>query len=279
MAETIPAGLSTSGIIGPFMPQIRAGYYVTVFVVNRAGLTSVMSSEKLIFDMKPPSLGVVIDGIGQDIDFTNSTSTLTIQWKGFKDEESGISGCSWALIEQTASDNSSSFGNDTVVLRKAVDSSGNFTEGNLSLVPGARYISQVTCTNGDGFSSTSSSDGVIVDLTPPNSGLVHDGSSLHFDIQFQFSTTTVAAIWEPFRDHESGIVSYRWGLGTTPDSVDVIDFKDVGMITSAMAENLTLTHGERYYITVEATNGAGMTSHGWSDGFIVDTSAPKLTEV
>ena len=279
VAETIPAGLSTSGIIGPFMPQIRAGYYVTVFVVNRAGLTSVMSSEKLIFDMKPPSLGVVIDGIGQDIDFTNSTSTLTIQWKGFKDEESGISGCSWALIEQTASDNSSSFGNDTVVLRKAVDSSGNFTEGNLSLVPGARYISQVTCTNGDGFSSTSSSDGVIVDLTPPNSGLVHDGSSLHFDIQFQFSTTTVAAIWEPFRDHESGIVSYRWGLGTTPDSVDVIDFKDVGMITSAMAENLTLTHGERYYITVEATNGAGMTSHGWSDGFIVDTSTPKLTEV
>ena len=51
------------------------------------------------------------------------------------------------------------------------------------------------------------------------------------------------------------------------------------MTTSAMAENLTLTHGERYYITVEATNGAGMTSHGWSDGFIVDSSTPKLTEV
>lgn len=30
VAETIPAGLSTSGMIGPFMPQIRATYYVTV---------------------------------------------------------------------------------------------------------------------------------------------------------------------------------------------------------------------------------------------------------
>ena len=51
------------------------------------------------------------------------------------------------------------------------------------------------------------------------------------------------------------------------------------MMTSAMAGNLTLAHGVRYYITVEATNGAGMTSHGWSDGFLVDTSPPELTEV
>ncbi|PFX19966.1 Versican core protein [Stylophora pistillata] len=279
VAETIPAGVSTSGIIGPFMPQTRAAYHVTVFVVNRAGLTSVMSSEKLIFDTTPPSLGIVIDGICQDIDFTNSTSTFAIQWRGFKDEESGVTGCSWALIEQSASDNSSSFGNDTVVVRKAVDSGGNFTAGNVSLVPGARYISRVTCTNGDGFSSTSSSDGVIVDVTPPNAGLIHDGSSLLFDIQFQFSTTAVTAIWEPFRDHESGLAKYRWGLGTTPDNVDVLEFKDVGMKTSAIAENLTLTHGVRYYITVEATNGAGMTSHGWSDGFIVDNSPPELTEL
>ena len=197
----------------------------------------------------------------------------------FEDEESGVAGCTWALIEQSASRNSSSFGNDTVVVRKVVESNGNLTEGSLSLIPGARYISQVTCTNGDGFSSTSSSDGVIVDVTAPTASLVRDGLSLSFDVQFQCSTSAVAAIWEPFNDHESGIASYRWGLGTSPDNVDVIDFTDVGMMTSAEAGNLTLTHGVRYYITVEATNGAGMTSHGWSDGFIVDTSSPELTEV
>ena len=279
VGSSVPAGSSTSAVIGPFKPQSRAAYYVTVVVVNRAGLTSVMSSEKLIFDITPPSRGTVIDGIGLDIDFTDSMNLLSTQWQGFQDEESGVASCSWALIEQSASRNSSEFGNDTVVLRKAVKSQGHLTETNLSLVPGARYISEITCTNADGFSSTSSSDGVTVDVTPPNSGLVRDGSSLLSDIQFQFSTTAAQAIWEPFRDHESGVVKYRWGLGTTPDNVDVLNFTDVGMMTSAMAENLTLTHGERYYVTVEATNGAGMSSHGWSDGFTVDISPPELTEV
>ena len=276
---SIPAGSSTSGVISPFKPQSRAIYYVTVFVVNRAGLISVMSSEKLTFDTTPPSRGTVIDGTGHDIDFTDSLNFVSTQWQGFEDEESGVSSCSWVLIEQSASDNSSVFGNDTVVLGKSVEREGNITETNLSLVPGARYINEITCTNADGFSSTSSSDGVTVDVTPPNSGLVHDGWSLISDIQFQFSTTAVQAIWEPFRDDESGVVKYRWGIGSTPDKVDVLNFTDVAMMTSAMAESLNLTHGERYYVTVEATNGAGMSSHGWSDGFTVDISSPELTEV
>ncbi|KAL9987481.1 hypothetical protein ACROYT_G001794 [Oculina patagonica] len=279
VSGSIPAGSLTSGIVGPFTPESRASYYVTVFVVNRAALTSVMSSEKLAFDTTPPSQGTVIDGIGHDIDFTDSMNSLSIQWEGFEDEESGVASCSWTLIEQSASDNSSVFGNDTVVLTRAVESEGNLTQANLSLVPGARYISEITCTNADGFSSTSSSDGVIVDVTPPNSGLVHDGSSLLSNIQFQYSTTAVEAVWEPFRDHESGVVKYRWGLGTSPDNVDVLNFTDVGLMTSVKKDNLTLIHGERYYVTVEATNGAGMTSHGWSDGFIVDTSPPELTEL
>ena len=273
------AGSSTSGTIGPFTPQSQVEYYVTVFTENRAGLTSVMSSKKLIFDTSPPSQGTVNDGVDQDIDFTDSMRTLGIRWEGFKDEESGISSCSWSLIEQSASDNSSFFGNDTVVFSQLVGSSGNLTHGNLSLVPGARYVSKITCTNGDGFSSTSFSDGVIVDVTPPSSGLVHDGSSLQFDIQYQSSITVVEGVWEPFKDQESGVVKYRWSIGTSPDSTDVLNFTDVGTITTAKTENLTLTHGVRYYITVEATNGAGMTSHGWSDGFLVDVSPPELTEV
>ena len=276
---SIAAGSSLSGTIGPFTPDSRTAYYVTVFVVNRAGLTSVMSSKKLIFDTTPPSQGTVTDGIGQDIDFTDSMNSLAIQWEGFEDNESGITGCSWSLIEQSASENSSAFGNDTILLSQPVESIGNLTRGNLSLAPGARYVSKITCTNGDGFSITSSSDGVVVDVTSPSSGLVHDGPSLQSDIQYQSSTTSVEAVWEPFKDQESGVVKYSWGLGTSPDTMDVLNFTDVAMMTSAKKENLTLTHGVRYYVTVEATNGAGMTSHGWSDGFLVDISAPELTEV
>ena len=269
----------TSGTIGPFVPHLGEAYYVTVFVQNGAGLTSVMSSKKLMFDITPPSLGMVIDGVEHDIDFTDSMDSLEISWKGFKDEESGISSCSWSLIEQSASDNSSAFGNDTVVFTQSVGISGNLSRRNLSLVPGARYINKITCLNGDGFSSTSSSDGIIVDVIPPSPSLVHDGSSLKSDIRYQSSTSVVEATWEPFRDGECGVVKYRWGIGTSPNLTDLMNFTDVDIAATARKDNLTLTHGKRYYVTVEATNGAGMTSHGWSDGFLVDDSRPELTEV
>ncbi|KAJ7389334.1 hypothetical protein OS493_032190 [Desmophyllum pertusum] len=209
---SIAAGASTFGTIGPFRPDSWAEYFVTVVVENGAGLR-VMSSKKLVFDTSPPSKGAVIDGIDHDIDFMNSTSVLSIQWGGIEDEESDVASCSWSLIEQSASHDRSVFGNDTVVLTKAVEIKGNLTEANLSLIPGARYISEITCTNADGFSSMSSSDGVIVDVTAPNAGLVHDGSSLLLDVEYQSSTSLVETVWNPFHDQESGIVEYRWGLG------------------------------------------------------------------
>ena len=274
----VPAGASTFGTIGPFRPKPWAEYFITVVIVNGAGRKTVMSSTRLVFDTTSPTVGTVIDGVGHDIDFINSTNFLSVEWEGIEDEESGVASCSWALIEQSASHNRSVFGNDTVVLTRAVESEGNLTQANLSLVPGARYISQITCTNGDGFSSTSSSDGVIVDVTPPNAGEVHDGSSLLTDVQYQSSTTLVQAVWSPFEDHESGIMEYRWGRGITPDNTDAMNFTTAGKMTSGKADVL-LTHGERYYVTVEAANGAGMRSHGWSSGFVVDITPPELTEV
>ena len=276
---SVPAGRSTYGAIGPFRPESWGEYYVTVVLENGAGLRTVMSSNKLMFDTTPPSKGIAIDGIDQDIDFVNSMNSLSVQWGGIDDEESGVISCSWALVEQTASDDRSVFGNDTVVFTTVVESEGNLTQANLSLVPGARYISEVTCTNGDGFSSTSSSDGVIVDFTPPTVGRVHDGSSLLADIEYQSSTTLVEVVWSPFEDQESGIVEYRWALGTIPDFADVMNFTTVGKMISGNAENVSLSHGVRYYVTVEAKNGAGMTSRFSSDGFEVDVTPPELTKV
>ena len=277
--DSIPAGLSTFGTIGPFRPYPWVHYYVIVAVTNGAGLITVMSSRKLFFDTTPPSKGIVIDGIGPDIDYMNYTSSLSIQWKGIDDQESGIANCSWTLIEQSASDKRTAFENDTVVLTQPVESKGSLTRENLSLIPGARYVSKIACSNKDGFISTSFSDGVVVDATSPSAVLVRDGSSLSTDVDYQSSTTVVEAIWSPFEDHESGISEYRWGLGTMPDDVSIVKFTSTGKDTTGRARNVTLSHGVRYYVTVEATNGAGMTSHGWSSGFTVDVTPPKITEV
>ena len=277
--DPIPVGLSTFGTIGPFRPYPWVHYYVIVAVTNGAGLITVMSSRKLFFDTTPPSKGIVIDGIGPDIDYMNYTSSLSIQWKGIDDQESGIANCSWTLIEQSASDKRTAFENDTVVLTQPVESKGNLTRENLCLIPGARYVSKIACSNKDGFISTSFSDGVVVDATSPSTVLVRDGSSLSTDVEYQSSTTVVEAIWSPFEDHESGISEYRWGLGTMPDDVSIVKFTSTGKDTTGRARNVTLSHGVRYYVTVEATNGAGMTSHGWSSGFTVDVTPPEITEV
>ena len=126
---------------------------------------------------------------------------------------------------------------------------------------------------------TVASDGVIVDVTPPVNGRVVDGRFMTKDVDYQSSTTHVQASWEPFIDHESGIMGYRWGLGTSPSSDDVMGFTDVGMETSGSTGNVTLTPGVRYYVTVEATSGANMTSEAFSDGFLVDVTPPELSQV
>ena len=277
--DPIPVGLSTFGTIGPFRPYPWVHYYVIVSVTNGAGLITVMSSRKLFFDTTPPSKGIVMDGIGPDIDYMNYTSSLSIQWKGIDDQESGIANCSWDLIEQSYSDNRTAFENDTVVLTQPVESKGNLTRENLSLIPGARYVSKITCSNNDGFISTSFSDGVVVDVTSPSADLVRDGLSLSTDVEYQSSTTVVEAVWSPFEDYESGISEYRWGLGTMPDDVSIVTFTSTGKETTGRARNVTLSHGVRYYVTVEATNGAGMKTHGWSSGFTVDVTPPEITEV
>jgi hypothetical protein len=68
-------------------------------------------------------------------------------------------------------------------------------------------------------------------------------------------------------------VSYRWAIGTTPGAVDVLPFTAVGNVPGAIT-TLALVDGTTYFVTVEATNGAGQTVTATSSGIQVDTTAP-----
>lgn len=50
-------------------------------------------------DRTPPLAGTVNDGeeVGTDIDYTESTTRLCVNWQGFSDPESGISLIQWAI--------------------------------------------------------------------------------------------------------------------------------------------------------------------------------------
>ena len=75
-------------------------------------------------------------------------------------------------------------------------------------------------------------------------------------------------------DPESGTMSFQWTVTTErrlPERRRLADGN--GMTAVLTMADLPRQHGKTYYFAVKATNGAGLTSIGWSDGITVDASA------
>ena len=154
---------ATVAFINEFYPKQDTHYYFNVKVENGAGLVTVMASEEFSIDTSPPSPGSVIDGDETDADFSNSTGTLSVNWTGFIDPETDVTSCIW-----TAKEKSNGIRNERTLFKVPVDNSGKSRKDDLALTPGKQYVSKIRCYNKDGFSSVAQSDGITVDITPPN---------------------------------------------------------------------------------------------------------------
>ena len=74
-------------------------YFVSVYAVNAAGLTSstTCSNGQTVDSTAPTAPANVRDGLGADISITSSTNTLSANWDAATDTESGISGYQYAI--------------------------------------------------------------------------------------------------------------------------------------------------------------------------------------
>ena len=114
-----------------------------------------------------------------------------------------------------------------------------------------------------------SSNGVLIDTSPPKLSLPIEQFDVQFsttqDTRYQGNDDTISARWL-FIDEESGIAEYQWAIGTQPNGQDVQPFLSIYSATQAINNTLELTDNTTYYVTVQATNGAGLvvtaTSHG-----------------
>lgn len=99
----------------------------------------------------------------------------------------------------------------------------------------------------------------ITDTSPPVKPTVNSNN---------FSgLTAIAASWSS-SDPQSGIDTYRYGIGTSPGVRDVVSWT-LRSNTSVTHSGLKLTAGQTYYVTVQARNGAGIWSQvGNSIGII-----------
>ena len=95
-----------------------------------------------------------------------------------------------------------------------------------------------------------SSDGVLIDSTPPTTPVVVDDGD----------TTSVLdrlhATWRS-EDPKSGIVEYTYCIGTSPGATDLVGWTNVGTDTEVTVTGLALDPVLRYYFSVRARSGSG----------------------
>jgi uncharacterized membrane protein YgdD (TMEM256/DUF423 family) len=270
----LPPGLSLSpaGVISG-TPTTDGSYGFTVTVQDSTtgpGAPYLGSQNYTIYvDGTPPTAGSAADGPGADVDFQTSATTVSANWSGFIDVESGIAGYRWAIGTTPG-------GTDVQPFTTVGNVPGASASG-LSLTDGTTYFVSVRAFDQAGNQSPAAvSDGVTVDSTPPTAGVVDDGPGA--DVDSQPSRTTIEANWSGFVDAVSGIASYRWAIGTTPGGTNVQPFTDVGLATDAANSGLTLAEDATYYVTVKAVDAAGnVGSPVTSDGVRVVPAAPVFT--
>ncbi|MGI6295665.1 MAG: PQQ-binding-like beta-propeller repeat protein [Armatimonadota bacterium] len=237
-------------------------YYISVKAKNGAGMWSLVgSSDGIMVDSSPPTAPVVTD----DGEFTSSQTSLHATWTAY-DTHSGIAEYQYAI--------GTSAGATDVVGWTSTGAVASITKTGLSLETGKTYYFSVKAKNKAGlWGSVGVSDGILCDATPPTTPVVID------DGEYASSTNSLHATWST-SDPESGVVSYQYAIGSTPGGANIVNWTSVGTATEVTRTGLALTPGTTYYISVKATNGAGLVSAvGTSDGIKVDNSPPTTPVV
>ena len=272
--DVFNAGLDLQGTVRGFFTEAHESFYGVVIVTNGAGLKAVVSSDIVKIDITPPVSGTVLDGISTDLDYINSTVTSATTWFAFRDQESGIKKCILTVSEENPVKNKSM----NIKLKMDVNASGSIIH-DFPLIPGLQYVATVACENNDGFISSESSDGFIIDDSPPVAGKILNKNGHPFDNKYQSSTSELHARWTDAYDPESGIKEYSVAVGSGSNDDDIREFFSVGLTREVTVKNLTMSTGSTYYITLQVVNKAGMTSRVSSNGITVDTTPPKIVQV
>ena len=239
-----------------------------VKAVNLAGLEIEAVSNSFIFDKTSPETGIVSNGLDsvEDKNYQSSLTEISAWWEGFQDKESGIFRYEICIGSIPGLCDVSGFRN--------VGLATNAIVSNLNLTHNATYYTTVRGTNGASQSSFASSNGVTVDLTPPNGSILRDGEDLDTDISIQ--DMFVSINWDEFHDLESGISKYVVCAGTNVGACDLVSPTTVNdSLVAKLDIRPAITSGTVVYSTLWIYNKAGVVTKVHSDGVLVDTTPPN----
>ena len=157
----------------------------------------------------------------------------------------------------------------------------------MGLKEGKIYFVTVTAINGAGLSTTSSSNGVIVDTTP---AVIEGFSAISVNaVEVNVTNETVSevtsiinnpnkvsATWDKLYDLESEIKSVTLCASTTKDDCDLMSEKSV----DSFSENPSLDFqnplqtGTMFMLKLKVENGAGLMTIAYSGSIRVDNTPP-----
>jgi hypothetical protein len=219
---------------------------IKLLVENGAGLKTNLHSSGVLVDNSPPVKGFVkIDG-KDGLVFLQEDQPLIALWWGFNDFETGIMEYKWKIC---LAGTISVCINDYV----SVGLKNSVTLNVIGIIHGTEYKFVVKAVNLAGLETDAVSNSFILDKTSPETGMVF------LREECQSSLTEIYARWKGFQDKESDISHYEICIGSIPGLCDVSGFRNVGLVTEVIVNNLNLLHNVTYYTTVRGTNRAGET--------------------
>ncbi|XP_048250793.1 uncharacterized protein LOC124111176 [Haliotis rufescens] len=273
---------SDHGITRTF--QIPGGIpvWVKVRAINHVDLMRVgVADHPIVIDTSPPIAGTVYDGpvYKHDLNFTKDADKICANWFNFYDPESGISHYEVIVLSDSGIAISQPFDVDHKVHETCVD-----MPTDQLLEHSKRYTVSVTAFNAGHkqLNVTSTSDGVIVDLTPPVAGEVVDGRSANFtDTAFSLHVATVATQWRGYTDPESNIREYAVEVlrarNLSSDFEVLRSWRTLSKDTSEVEwHNFRLSHRDVVKTKLQAVNNALGSIEDSTNGFVVDLTPPRM---
>ena len=149
-----------------------------------------------------------------------------------------------------------------------------------------QYFFTVEATNGAGLQTTASSDGIIIDKSPPVIAGVYHGNEWEEGNAIQVITQTngkqIAFYWDKPYDMESGISSVEWCAGTSNFSCDIVSTTLIEDPKSTSVKHYLsnlMTSGTVVFITLAVTNGVGVKTEVSTPPLLIDTTPPTTGNV
>ncbi|XP_033730988.1 uncharacterized protein LOC117320520 [Pecten maximus] len=246
-------------------------YYAFLRVTNRAGLSLVAVSRYFLLDDTHPLPGIVREGPGYSNDFAyqRNFSHLVCSWEAFADPESGVDHYKVGL-------GTGPFKRD-VRRFTFVGLRTNMT-WSVPLEEGVIYYVTVQACNTGGLCTDATSNGVLVDHSPPIRGQVLVGRA-EGHLNYIGQRSHVEVFWVGFHDSHSDLDHYEVCISSTLNpACNVIPFTNTHLSTEHLFTGLDLPIQSPLYATVWAYNKVGLNIYVTSDMFSVDVTQPICSQ-